>query len=92
MDTPHNFVRKEMFDQVVEKLELATKHIDELEEAIMGDQAFRAFLNLLMCSDPWPIGGSDREALYDFANHEAVWRGYKDWVEAYHNVLRLPPI
>ena len=49
----------------------------------MNDEEFRALLDLLMVSDPWPLT-SGRGALEAFADRIAVARGYADWVEAYH--------
>jgi hypothetical protein len=48
----------------------------------MSDHEYRAFLDLLMCSDPYP---SDGEGIVKgFADIEANIRGFGDWVEAYH--------
>lgn len=51
----------------------------------MYDDRFRAFLNLLMASDPWPLSRKEKDILYGLAEHESKKRGYKDWIEAYHN-------
>lgn len=51
----------------------------------MNDYEFRAFLNLLMCSDPWPCDEESRVTLSDFATTEAVRRGFQDWFSAYHH-------
>ena len=48
-----------------------------------GDQ-FRAFLNLMMVSDPWPLKDVEHASLLDFADSEAAKRGYENWIEAYH--------
>lgn len=48
----------------------------------MEDFEFRALLDLLMCSDPYPCDGQTELAA--FANRIAVQFGYSDWVEAYH--------
>ena len=53
----------------------------------MNDKQFRAFLDLLMCSDPWPVLEDFTETqtlVKQFANKESVRRGYVDWVDAYH--------
>jgi len=54
----------------------------------MFDKEYRAFLSLLMCSDPWPVGtesGDDgHEILIEFADKQAKCRGYEDWVVAFH--------
>lgn len=49
----------------------------------MSDLEFKIFMDLLMCSDPWPMasGQDEMEAL---ANKEAVKRGFPDWVTATH--------
>lgn len=54
----------------------------------MNPKQFRAFLDLLMCSDPWPVddGGESQKALDKFANEEAVRHGQRDWVGAYHHL------
>ncbi len=53
----------------------------------MTDKQYRAFLDLLMCSDPWPVnkGGEEgQEILMRLAESEAKHRGYNTWVDAYH--------
>ena len=57
----------------------------------MTDEQFRSFLNLMMCSDPWPVhlvdGRVDQEGyeiLLKFANDNSRIRGYRDWTEAFH--------
>lgn len=50
----------------------------------MNKQEYRAFLDLLMCSDPYPCAGQDY--LLDLAQRTAVEYGYSDWIEAYHKV------
>ena len=54
---------------------------------------FRCFLDLLMCSDPWPMSYDDlyenrntQEILIDYADQEARTRGYADWIAAYHQM------
>lgn len=54
----------------------------------MNDQTLRALLDLLMCSDPWPVvpeNGSQR-LLIAYADDEARKRGFTDWVGAYHRL------
>ena len=56
----------------------------------MTRQEFRAFLDLLMCSDPWPVKPDHNDTqtvLGLFADAEAKRHGYPDWIEAFH---RLP--
>ena len=52
----------------------------------MNDTEYRAFLDLMMCSDPWPIDddGIDHELLEAFADAQAKKRGFTCWIEAYH--------
>jgi len=52
----------------------------------MTDKEFRAFLDLMMFSDPWPVAddGKSHRILTEWANREANNHGYGDWVEAYH--------
>lgn len=57
----------------------------------MSDEEFRAFLDLLMASDPWPMGeGTEAEQAYvvlvDLADRESRNRGYGNWIEAFHQV------
>jgi hypothetical protein len=54
-----------------------------LGQRAMDDREFRGFLDLLMCSDPWPMG--DFEAtLKGLADRMACERGYDNWIDAYH--------
>lgn len=50
---------------------------------------FRALLNLMMCSDPWPISGLsgklDEDALLAYCDRVAKSLGYNNWIEAYHD-------
>ena len=54
----------------------------------MTDPQYRAFLDLLMCSDPWPISGASGDAAQNvlilLADDEAIKRGYGSWIDAYH--------
>lgn len=54
----------------------------------MNDQEYRCFLDLMMCSDPWPVtdtgAGDGQLPLVLFAHAEAVKRGYESWIVAYH--------
>jgi len=45
---------------------------------------FRAILNLLMCSDPWPAGVEDRLIIEPWADKQAQEFGFKDWIDAYY--------
>ena len=57
----------------------------------MTDLEYRMFLDLLMCSDPWPVGterGSDgHEILIEFADKQAHERGFDNWIVAFHEFL-----
>lgn len=63
----------------------------------MNNEEYRAFLDLLMCSDPWPLPvsvsassfQSTKEILWKFANKEAKARGFIDWFHAYHEHYRI---
>lgn len=54
----------------------------------MTDKEYRAFMDLLMCSDPWPVtdqGTGDGQAeLVAFADAEAEKRGFETWIHAFH--------
>jgi len=55
----------------------------------MKDNEFRAFLDLLMCSDPWPVTGDEgvgQSVLTMLADKEAKNRGFENWVVAYHSM------
>jgi hypothetical protein len=49
----------------------------------MNDKEFRAFLDLLMCCDPWPDGVSEL-VIKDYMDSEAQKRDFSDWIHAYH--------
>lgn len=50
----------------------------------MNDKEFKAFLCLLMCSDPWPSTKEEEALLLLYADRIAVERGYANWTEAFH--------
>ena len=52
----------------------------------MNDEEFRAFMGLLMCSDPYPDSQSNMDILKNYANRIAVDKGFSDWIEAYHKL------
>lgn len=60
----------------------------------MNDIEFRCFLDLLMCSDPWPVpadnhyGVDNQDTMISYADKESQARGYDSWIDAYH---RLTP-
>lgn len=49
----------------------------------MTDIELRAFLNLLMCSDPSPLNSVEEWTMKQFADAESRRHGYKDWITAY---------
>ena len=59
----------------------------------MFDAEYRVFLDLLMCSDPWPVGterGNDgHEILLKFADKQAKCRGYENWIVAFHEFMPM---
>lgn len=57
----------------------------------MSHVEFAAFLDLLVCSDPWPVkdkdGNEEGEAvLKAYADRVAVANGFTDWINAYHKL------
>ena len=52
----------------------------------------RCFLNLLMCSDPWPVkpNRGEQEILLELADRESRKCGYDNWVVAYHELAEFP--
>ena len=51
----------------------------------MDDAHYRALLDLIMASDPWP-DGVDQDAAIALADEEAKLRGLNSWVVAYHEL------
>ncbi len=54
------------------------------KEADMTAQELKAFTDLLMVSDPWPLSKKAGTILENFATAEAIEHGYSDWIEAFH--------
>ena len=55
----------------------------------MTDKELRAFLDLMMCSDPWPITwdeGTSEDAMKELANRDSLKRGYDSWIVADHEL------
>jgi len=52
----------------------------------MTDDEFMAFMALIMCADPTPLTDEGDQLLKDFADREAVRRGYDNWIVAYHEM------
>lgn len=50
----------------------------------LDDLEYRALLDILMCADPWPAGETAHAALLSLAKSEGEYRGYTDWIDAYH--------
>ena len=54
----------------------------------MNDDQFRAFLILMMCSDPWPVDDGENQVIIEnLADYEAVKRGFGCWIDAYHALV-----
>ena len=50
----------------------------------MGNKEYRALLDLIMCSDPWPVPDENQKIIEILADKEAMRRGFNNWVIAYH--------
>lgn len=53
----------------------------------MSDEEFRAFLDLMMCSDPWPVdpGGIENQSIMlALAEKEAKKRKFENWIVAFY--------
>lgn len=53
-------------------------------EKLIDDEVFRVLLDLIMCSDPWPLEEDDEDVLMDAVEARSRLRGYNDFSEAYH--------
>ena len=53
----------------------------------MKDIEYRVLLDLMMVSDPWPLGQTNLAIFKKFMKNEAKHRGYDDEIVAYHNFL-----
>ena len=56
----------------------------------MKRHQFRALLDLLMVSDPWPLDKAGEVILKTFADREAKTWGFQDWIEAYMKLSYAP--
>ena len=56
----------------------------------MKRHEFRALLDLLMVSDPWPLDKAGEVILKAFADKEAKKRGFDNWIEAYMKLSYAP--
>jgi len=45
-----------------------------------------AFLNLIMCSDPWPVDEENMKIITDKADEWSRGLGFSCWIEAYHGL------
>jgi len=53
----------------------------------MNKEELKAFLTLLMCSNPWPVPRNEgNDLLQKFADAESQKYGYSYWIEAYHKL------
>lgn len=49
----------------------------------MSDLEFRALLDLMVVSDPFPTD-VNRDVIENLLDREAIARGHTNWVDAYH--------
>lgn len=57
----------------------------------MNDKEFRAFLDLMMCSDPWPGDAHNHTIMLSLANKEAKKRRFDNWITAFHSFKKGAP-
>lgn len=54
----------------------------------MDDRQLRALLDLLMCSDPYPVKdtgcGTGEDDIVRLATSESKRRGFTSWIDAFH--------
>lgn len=89
-------LQRSRLEQEIRTLKISLKEVRKVKEefrellknAPLNDAQFRALLNLMMVSDPWPLSGTDSFLLETLATDEARRRNYKDWIEAYHKHLK----
>lgn len=55
-----------------------------MSESSLTDGQFRALLNLMMVSDPWPLSDEEHDRIDWLLDCEAQARGFDRWTEAYH--------
>lgn len=48
-------------------------------------QEYATLLSWYMASDPWPITSLESDRIKRMLNDEARYRGYDDWITAYHH-------
>ena len=59
-----------------------------LSNNVMTENELKAFAELLMVSDPWPINHG-QDLISDFVDEAARAHGYDDWIDAYHRIEPL---
>ena len=69
-----------VFGPVAEKILEA----EVAKEAREGGLEFRALLDWLMCSDPWPTNSEHQETIVAMLNVKAKELGFSNWIDAYH--------
>lgn len=57
-----------------------------MSEHNLSAREYAALLRWKMCDDPISVPSSDESAITTVLNREAESRGYRDWVEAYHEL------
>ena len=55
-----------------------------MRECALEDELFLILLRWFMVSDPWPLPMDQHDAMMFLLNSEAMNRGFRDWVHAYH--------
>lgn len=50
----------------------------------LSNAEFRALLNLMMASDPWPGIEEENDILLVLLGNESTARGYDNWIVAFH--------
>ena len=53
----------------------------------MSDKEFRAVLDWMMCSDPFPCP-EWQETVVGWIERESQSRGFDGWIDAYHKAAR----
>ena len=52
----------------------------------MSREELKAFLELLMCSDPNPVGEENDAVLKTMADRLSAEHGFENWIVAYHEL------
>ena len=86
-------VRRDIYGRLIpiededdDNTENNTQPLVKCEGGCMSATEYRAFLDLLMCSDPYPVddNGVGEQLLLSFADDQSHKYGFTCWVEAYH--------